>query len=305
MYRFECQTCGACLDVADHDRATTCSYCASPSVIERPAEPDRPNPSFAIGFTVPQARALEHAQTWIRRALLAPGRFRKAAIDSALEGVRGVYVPAYLYTAAAYSYYRAEIGEAFTEEERYTAKDERGEPVEKTRRVTRHEWRSLSGDHAVYISDDVVTASRGLPDRELQGVTPFDLRALQRYAPALISGWAAEEPSLTTEQSLAIARVAARDRLRTQIDHFMPGDLHRLVRTETEFCDEHMELALLPLWVLPVRYDPDKEPVRLLVNGQTGRVWGRAPISLFKVLSLAALVIAAAVLIYMYAPPGG
>ena len=169
--------------------------------------------------------------------------------------------------------------------------------------MTRHEWRPLSGDHAVYISDHVVTASRGLPDRELQGVTPFDLRALQRYSAALISGWAAEEPSLTSNQSLAQARAAARVRIRAEIDEFMPGDLHRLVRAQTEFHDEHMELALLPLWVLPVRYHDDKPPVRLLVNGQTGRVWGRAPISLIKVLLLAALAIAAALLVYFYAPP--
>lgn len=301
MHRLECQTCGACLDIADDQRATTCAYCASPSVIDRPAAPDRPNPTFALGFTIPRERALECARTWVRRAFLSPGGFRRAAIDA----IRGVYVPAYLYTAAAYSYYRADIGEAFYEEETYKSKDEDGNAIEKTRRVTRHEWRSLSGDHAVYISDHVVTASRGLPDRELQGVTPFDLRALRRYSAALISGWAAEEPSLTTEQSLDQARAAARSRVRAQIDAFMPGDLHRLVRAETEFHDEHMELALLPLWVLPVRYHSDKPPVRLLVNGQTGRVWGRAPISLFKVLALAALALAAAVLVYFYAPPGG
>ena len=301
MPRFECQTCGARLRLNDRERATTCAYCASPSVIDRPPTTDRPNPSFALGFAVPRERALEHARRWVKRALLSPRAFRRATIDA----IRGVYVPAYLYTAAAYSFYRAEIGEAYTEEERYTTRDDNGNPVEKTREVTRYEWRSLSGDHAVYISDHVVTASHGLPDHELQGVTPFDLRTLRRYSAALISGWAAEEPSLTGEESLVIARAAARSRARSQLDDFMPGDRHRLIRTETEFHDEHMELTLLPLWVLPVRYDSARPPVRLLVNGQTGRVWGRAPISLVKVLALAALALTLAVLAYFLATPGG
>lgn len=300
MHGFECQTCGARLELADHERATTCAFCASPSVIERPATEERPRPSFALGFTVPRERALSFARSWVKRALLAPGAFRRAAVDA----IRGVYLPAYLYTAAAYSYYRAEIGEAYTEEEKYKERDAEGKEVEKTRRVTHFEWRPLSGDHAVYISDHVVTASRGLPDRELQGITPFDLRALQRYSSALISGWAAEEPSLRKEHSMDLARADARARIRARIHDLLPGDSNRLVRAETEFHDEHMELALLPIWILPVRYGEDKPPVRLLVNGQTGQVWGRAPISVVKVLVLAVLALAAALAVYFLVPPG-
>jgi len=69
--------------------------------------------------------------------------------------------------------------------------------VRRTRTVTKTEWRSLSGERAEYVTDRVVTASRGLPNRDLEAIEPFDLRALGRYEPALLSGWLAEEPSLS------------------------------------------------------------------------------------------------------------
>ena len=47
--------------------------------------------------------------------------------------------------------------------------------------------------------------------------------------------------------------------------------------------EEHLALTLLPVWVLPVRYAPDKPVVRLLVNGQTGRVFGDPPRSWLKI----------------------
>ncbi len=56
---------------------------------------------------------------------------------------------------------------------------------------------------------------------------------------------------------------------------------------------------MLPVWVLPVRYDEQRPPVRLLVNGQTGNIWGRAPVSLIKVAVLFAAVVTIGVLAYL------
>ncbi|MBL8941934.1 MAG: hypothetical protein JNK45_02250, partial [Myxococcales bacterium] len=46
---------------------------------------------------------------------------------------------------------------------------------------------------------------------------------------------------------------------------------------------EDLELMMLPVWVLAVKYAADKPPVRLVVNGQTGLVGGRAPLSWIKI----------------------
>jgi hypothetical protein len=35
--------------------------------------------------------------------------------------------------------------------------------------------------------------------------------------------------------------------------------------------------VLVPLWVFALRYDQKKVPIRLIINGQTGRAFGKIP----------------------------
>jgi hypothetical protein len=284
----QCQNCGATLDVTPELRTATCPYCASPSVVDRPPSADRPNPSFALGFVMPEAAAREAARRWVRRPLLAPQAFRQAPISD----IRGVYLPAYLYSATAHTSFRASIGENYTVTESYTTTDAKGRSVTRTRTRVKTEWRSLTGRHACYVSDVVVTASRGIANAELAAVEPFDLRALRRYTPKVVSGWIAEEPSLGLGAGGELARAEVSGEIGRLLADFMPGDSHRDLAYETTLDQESLELLLLPLWVLAVRYRDDKPAVRLLVNGQSGRVYGVAPTSLVKVLVLVAVAVA-------------
>ncbi|RYE95025.1 MAG: hypothetical protein EOO75_00370, partial [Myxococcales bacterium] len=120
--------------------------------------------------------------------------------------MQGVYVPAYLYAAAAHSTYQVSIGEDYTETEHYTETNAKGETEQKTRTVTRTEWCPLAGQHASYVMDVLVTASRGLRNDELEAIEPFDLRQMRRHDDALVAGWMAETPTVSLEQCLQTAR---------------------------------------------------------------------------------------------------
>jgi hypothetical protein len=58
-----------------------------------------------------------------------------------------------------------------------------------------------------------------------------------------------------------------------------------------------MDLVLLPLWIFALRHDPEKPPIRFLVNGQTGAVYGSVPMSWAKIAAIAAAVVSLAGLI--------
>ncbi len=62
----------------------------------------------------------------------------------------------------------------------------------------------------------------------------------------------------------------------------MPGDGVRSLRHHTEFEEESIELALVPVWVCTMRYHPRKPPLRILVNGQTAMAGGWVPFSWAK-----------------------
>ncbi len=106
---------------------------------------------------------------------------------------------------------------------------------------------------------------------------------LARYEPALVAGWVAEEPSLSREECLKMARAEAVERMKQRVDRFMPGDSHRMQHLETRLSAESLEVCLVPVWVLAARYDPEKPPLRVVVNGQSGEVHGEVPISWVKV----------------------
>lgn len=274
-----CQTCGAELLVAPELRTADCPYCNSPSVVERPPSADRPAPTFALGFEVPRDGAFARVAAWLSaRSWFARSDFKRAALGD----LRGVYLPAYLYSAAAASDFRAEIGEHYSEEEK-VEEVEGGKPARRTRTVQKTEWRPLSGRCAEYVVDLLVTASRGLPNEELERIEPFDLRALCRYQPELVAGWVAEEPTLTPAQGLELGRREAMARVEAKLERFMPGDEHRGLEFETALSHEVVEPCLLPVWVAALRYHPKRPPARVLVNGQTGAVFGRVPISWPKV----------------------
>jgi hypothetical protein len=274
-----CQTCGAELVVAPELRTADCPYCNSPSVIERPAAVDRPAPTFALPFEVPRDGAFARVAAWLSvRSIFARSDFKRAALGD----LRGVYLPAYLYSAVAASTFRAQVGERYLEEVEESATS--GDRKRSARRtVTRTEWRPLAGRCDEYVADLLVTASQGVANEELERIEPFDLRGLRRYAPALVAGWIAEEPTLTPGACFELARKEALDLVSSRLKRFMPGDESRNLEFATKLQDEVVEPCLVPVWVAALRYHPRKPPARVMVNGQTGKVFGRVPLSWMKI----------------------
>lgn len=293
----QCQACGASLTVEAHLRTAQCPYCDSPSVVDRPPSPGRPDPSFVLGFVLGRESAAASVKRWIRsRGPFAHPGLKRATI----EKTRGVYVPAYLYGAVAESTYSAEIGENYQVTETYTTTDSKGNVQVRTRTVTKTEWRSLHGEHAAYVLDVLVTASGGIPNDELEAVEPFDLRALRRYDPALLSGWIAEEPSVVRDACLRHAHDESVQKIGRSLAQFLPGDSQRNLQYTTRLRDEVIDLLLLPIWVFAARYAEDREPVRILVNGQTGEVQGKVPLSWPRILAavLLGLALVAALVLF-------
>jgi hypothetical protein len=284
--RLLCQGCGAALRVDPSVRTATCPYCDSPQVIERPPDATRPEPVFALGFSVGKNVAHEKVRAWLRRRTA----FARSGVHNARpEEVKGVYVPAYLFSGIARAEYSAEIGETYYETQTVgTGKNRRTQTVQRT------EWHSLRGPYAAYLSDVLVTASRGVNNDELEAVEPFDLRQMVRYTPAVISGWVAEEASMDPAECAALGRAEADAAIAQRVRSFLPGDTQQNLQQRTQLESEALDLCLVPLWIFALRYAPGSPPMRVLVNGQTGKVHGAVPLSWVKI-TLTILVALAAV----------
>lgn len=309
MTTLACDQCGAAL-AFEGVRSEVCAFCASPNIVEREASRDQPRPRFAVAFVGDRAWAHRRLASWLgQRRLFADGALARARV----EDLRGVYVPAYLYSAIAHTEYTAEIGEHYTETQTYTEEEKKtikywnngewknktvSETVTKTRNVTRTEYRPLSGRHVGYVTDIIVSASRGLDDDTLQRVQPYDLRQLRRFTPALTAGWIHEEYARSRLLCEVSARSAANDQIGSELRAFMPGDSHADLHWRPRIEWESLDPVLVPVWMFAVRYREDKPAIRIAINGQTGRVAGHAPIAWWKIVLAFAIVAAIAALIW-------
>jgi hypothetical protein len=253
-------------------------------VVDRPATTNRPDPTFAIGFTVDEPAARRALRAFISQRWFTPAGLK----GRAFHRIEGVYLPTYLYSAVAESSYFAQIGEDY----RTISTDGK-----KIRSVRRTETRPLEGRHTGYVADIIVTASATIDNDAIQTIEPFDLNELQRYSPAVVSGWISEEPALNRDRCLELARAECREAVTGFLRGFMPGDSHRLVRHQTSLSHETADLTLLPVWIAAIRHDDEAPPIRLLVNGQTGEVGGAIPVSWSKIGLLTAGAAALAVLL--------
>jgi hypothetical protein len=295
---FACGHCGASL-AFDRVRTETCPYCASPNFIERPATLGQPDPQFVVTFVGDAEVARRALDRWLgSRTIFAESAVKRARV----EDMRGIYVPAYLYSAVAHTNYDARIGEHYTETETYTETNKDGKSETRKRTVTRTEYRRLAGYHVSYVTDVIVSASQGLSNRELSKTLPFDLKQMRRFDHALVSGWIAEDFVWTVDQCERTCRNEAVEQIGNKLRRFMPGDNHRDLSWRTNVAWESIDPILVPVWVFALRYRDHKAPLRVVINGQTGKVAGKVPLSAWKVtlgvIALLAVMAAIAYVIY-------
>ena len=293
---FACQNCGASL-AFDGVRTATCPYCASPNFVERPAAQGQPDPQFVVTFIGDGEVARRALDRWLgSRTVFADSRLKRAKV----EDIKGIYAPSYLYSAVARSDFTASIGENYTETETYTETDSEGHTHTRTRTVTRTEYRPLAGQHVSYVTDVIVSASAGLSNAELESVEPYDLKQMRRYSPALISGWIAEEFARKPDECQKSSHGEAVEQIGGKLRQFMPGDSYSDLTWRTKVSWESLDPIFVPVWVFAVRYREDKPPLKVVINGQTGKISGKVPLSPWKIIFTILFALAAiAAVIYL------
>ncbi len=283
----QCQECGASVSFDETATATECDFCGSAQVLEQEQNRNVIRPESLVPFQVERGAAKDKFSGWIKGLWFRPSDLKHKAKVSEMSGV---YVPYWTFDATVHSNWTAQAGYYYYETEVYTDRDAEGNPVEKTRQVRRTRWEPAWGSRTDEFDDVLICASKGLPDKLANRLKTFDTSALQPYAPSFLSGWKAEEYAVHLndgwKQAVDIMESAQEQRCRRDV----PGDTQRFLNVINRFYNETFKHILLPIWISAYRYN-DKV-YRFLVNGQTGEVTGKAPVSVIKII-LFIMVIAA------------
>ena len=284
-----CPNCGAKVEITGAVHATACPFCDTPVVLDTGSE-RHIKPQALVPFVLTEAEARKEMIRWLGSLWFAPGTLLEYARKG--RAMNGVYVPFWTFDADTSSRYSGERGEYYYEtrtvQVRVNGKMEtRQEQVRKTR------WYSASGRVARDFDDVLIMASRSLPERLGDELTPWDLGALTPYNPEFLAGFQAEGYTVSLADGDAEAKDRMSEVIRQDVRRDIGGDEQRIHSVDTDWSDETFKHILLPIWMAAYKYNG--KSYRFLVNGQTGEVQGERPWSVWKIASLVIVIAALAV----------
>jgi DNA-directed RNA polymerase subunit RPC12/RpoP len=289
---FKCGNCGAATSVPAGTISTECPFCGSKQVFENEALSRGVRPESLVPFGVDKKQALEKFRQWIAGLWFRPSDLKH---KSELSDIDGVYLPHWTFDAFTSSWWEAERGDYYYTTEWVTERDDKGNTHQVQKQVQHTRWTWVSGNHQQFFDDELVCASTGVSRDMIRGTYPYMTDKLVPYAPSYLSGWAAEEYSIDMKQAWEVGKSQMEAEIRSACSRKVGGDTQRNLRVDTAFSNITYKHVLLPVWVAGYTYNA--KVYQFLVNGQTGKVYGKAPYSWMKITALITVIVAIIALI--------
>jgi hypothetical protein len=286
-----CKSCGASVSFDGQEMSRACVFCGAPAVLEAESLRNAIRPGSLIPLDVGRARVEKAFERWIAGLWFRPTALKRTRRFDAL----GVYVPCWTFDCAAHSVWSADAGYYYYVTETRTVMVNGRAQVQHVQ-VQKVRWEPAAGSRDDRYDDLPVHASRGLPAGLAEELGRFELAALVAYRPEYLAGWHAEEYAVDLESGWKQAEERIVETQRSRCSGDVPGDTQRNLRVQTRLADVRWKLVLLPVWSLTYRWKG--KPYAVLVHGQSGKVVGHAPISVWKILALVLVVVVAALVIW-------
>jgi len=233
-------------------------------------------PRLIVPFQIDRDRAWIIFREWLGRGFFRPGDILQTAT---VTEMRGVYLPFWAFSVECHLYWTADSN--FTP------------PGAKA------EWAPQFGEHLTRYTHRLIPASGALTSSEIGKLGDWSLAQALPYTPELLRDAPAETFSVTRKRARALAFAGFEQQVRTDCLPEVPGIRKRNLKVNPLYTGAEAWPALVPVWILTYEYHTRR--YRFLVNGQTGKLEGTAPVSPWKVLGVLGLVALLFVLLVLLA----
>lgn len=262
-----CDSCGGELNIGQYDSVGKCPYCSQYVIYNERVEGEY-KPSRIMPFKVGKEQAKAMISVHYRDKKYVPKSFLSKAN---LEKMEGIYVPFWLYDFNVNVNFR---GMGFRE--RVWAKEkEAGQEM---------------SCYDVYRNFDAmfrkmpVDASIAMPDDIMDLLEPYDYGEMEAFNPKYMSGFLGEIYSDKAENF--DARI--KSKVNVDIEKVLKRHLSSfkvVTPISKDITIEHKgsEFVLLPVW--KYLYSYQGKDYEYYINGQSGKVIGKAPLSIGKVIA--------------------
>ena len=283
---YDCPNCGAEVELPATLFSTKCAFCDSPVVQSEKHHENQID--ILLPFLITKNQASLDLQQYLKSKYFIPNELKQKTRPDELDGV---FIPFWVYQAKAYSDYEASIGIYWYETVTVITTDAKGNIKTKTKQKQRTEWFDHSGTHVKQYDDHLVCASKVITEEESNSIEPFDCGLALQFTPELVAGWLAENPILNKDEAFSTALDEIHLEEYRAIQRFLTGDTFSNLAhtTRIDAQRDKIQAALLPIWIAV--YHHKGEVVRLLINGQTGKVNGPIPRDWVKITVLIILIV--------------
>ena len=207
------------------------------------------------------------------------------------DSVNGVYTPCFTFDSNTFSRYEGRIGKRHT----------RVVGSGKNRRTETYiVWRNISGTFSNRFDDVLVTAGRMMSQKNMEALQPYDTNRGCLFEEEYMLGFMAYRYETGLSELWKDARDIIDQRLRGMILGQYVYDCVGYLNVSTSHENVTYKYVMLPVWV--GNYTYGKKLYNFYVNGTTGKVAGKRPVSPWKVLGLvfAGLALAAGLFLLWY-----
>lgn len=278
----ECQSCRAVMVFDPARVGQNCEFCGAPTLVDYNEIKSPIRPSGILPFRIDSGRVRDDIRQWWRGKWLAPGRLARTSL---VDTLRSLYIPYWTFDAKAHCPWQADAGYYYYVDVPGT--DSKGRRV--TRRERRTRWEPAAGVVEHSFDDEPVPGTQGLPIDLLRQVEPFPTGEVVAYDTGFLSGHVVEHYKVVLIDAATQSVTQMRGKLEQLCAREIPGDTYRNLRIAPEFSGRTFKHVLVPVWLLSYNYGA--KAFQVIVNGYTGRIAGRYPYSIWKIVLLVLLAV--------------
>jgi DNA-directed RNA polymerase subunit RPC12/RpoP len=289
---YKCNRCGSQSVYTTETPTFICSFCNYEAVNPVAYKTRIIQPSGMIPFIIDRQQSLTIFKTWLGKGWLAPNDLKEFARHDALHGI---YLPFWTYDAQTNSAWSGYGGRFYYETEYYT--DSQGK--RQSRQVQRTEWIYRSGTYQHFFDDILIGGADELSQHEYESIFPYKLEELVNFDARYLSGWKADVYDIAVHDGYEKAEAIMKDAIHSACAELCRIDTYRGLEVNTSYSDQTYKHILLPLWICSYKYK--NKNYHFLINGQTGSIHGKKPLSAIKVTLLVLAILAVIVTIFLVA----
>lgn len=280
---FRCSKCGKDNISTENIAFFECQHCKN-NIINTDGYRSKPiTPKSIIPFEISREEALGIFQDWIGKGFWNDSALKKQALNDKMEGC---YVPFWTLDSHTESAWSGEAGIYYYVDIKY--KDYNGK--EKIKRERRTRWHYKSGNTVQFFNDMLLSGSKEFEQRAIEEIYPYDLNKLKPFNAEYLLGWSAKAYDGDLTQSYNYFHQHIDAKIREICISLLKEDTYRGLSIQTRYYNETFKHMVLPVW--RCHYLFKGKSYFYMINGETGKIYGKKPLSTFKIVFTIMIILA-------------